>query len=278
MTAIKIASSKIERAVGWVEQTPLDIRGTWQAADPRVPLASNLVQLWRLSPTDWADHYDRFWSLLDWQEKTRAERFRFQRDRLRFVVARGSLRCLLGWATDCHPARVSIAANCYGKPHLGDGRQDIQMNTSHSGDFVVHALTQGGPVGVDVERLRPMAELASITSRFAPDEAVELSCLPEGLRESSFFALWTRKEAYVKGLGTGFSKALNSFSMTARCDEAPRLKYDLQDPRAARLWRFVGFSPDAGYVACLAARGSIGAIHFWDFDEVTMAASAHNRP
>ena len=101
MTAIKIASSKIERAVGWVEQTPLDIRGTWQAADPRVPLASNLVQLWRLSPTDWADHYDRFWSLLDWQEKTRAERFRFQHDRLRFVVARGSLRCLLGWTTDC---------------------------------------------------------------------------------------------------------------------------------------------------------------------------------
>ena len=167
MTAIKIASSKIERAVGWVEQTPLDIRGTWQAADPRVPLASNLVQLWRLSPTDWADHYDRFWSLLSWQEKPRGGRFRFQRDRIRFVLARASLRCR--------------------KPHLGDGRQDIQMNTSHSGDFVVHALTRGGPVGVDVERLRPMAELASITSRFAPDEAVELSCLPEGLRESSFF-------------------------------------------------------------------------------------------
>ena len=81
MTAIKIASSKIETAVGRVEQTPIDIRGTWQAADPRVPLASNLVQLWRLSLTDWAGHYDRFWSLLDWQEKTRAERFRGRRER-----------------------------------------------------------------------------------------------------------------------------------------------------------------------------------------------------
>ncbi len=83
-----------------------------------------------------------------------------------------------------------------GKPVLA-GRDDAFFSLSHGGRFVLCAVS-GGPVGADVERVRP-AQL-SVARRFHPDERAWLEAQPEAAREDALFRLWTRKEAWIKAV------------------------------------------------------------------------------
>lgn len=57
-----------------------------------------------------------------------------------------------------------------------------------------------------MEYMRPELATEEIAARvFAPRERAWLAALPLHLRQEAFFRGWTRKEAYVKGTGTGLS-------------------------------------------------------------------------
>ena len=80
------------------------------------------------------------------------------------------------------------------------------------------------PVGVDVERVEPLAvpPLAALH----PRERKALLALPEPARPLAFAQLWAAKEAYVKALGTGFARAPESFAVTLASQEA----FSVSDP------------------------------------------------
>jgi 4'-phosphopantetheinyl transferase len=121
-------------------------------------------------------------------ERNRSARFRFDRDRRRFIVARGALRELLGRHLDTPAGELRFVYNPFGKPALGPefgGR--LKFNLSHSADLALIAIATGREVGVDVEFLRP-------------DE-------PE-----TFFEEWTKQEAYVKARGEGLRDEPIEFS------------------------------------------------------------------
>ncbi|HEU0303200.1 MAG TPA: 4'-phosphopantetheinyl transferase superfamily protein [Gaiellaceae bacterium] len=86
---------------------------------------------------------------------------------------------------------------------------DVRFSVSRSGTVGLLAVTRGRAVGVDVERIEPRRALGPIADQlFAADEAAELRALPEETRVARFYALWTRKEAYAKALGTGLAVPL----------------------------------------------------------------------
>ena len=65
------------------------------------------------------------------------------------------------------------------------------------------AVTAIGPVGVDLEQVRPVDTLALARRWFPAREAAWLALLPPGQRDHAFLGLWTQKEAIAKALGTG---------------------------------------------------------------------------
>jgi len=74
--------------------------------------------------------------------------------------------------------------------------------------LVACGLTLTARIGVDLEKMRQMKDLDSLTKRFfcaREHELVEKSAEKEKL----FFQLWTAKEAYLKALGTGISGGLD---------------------------------------------------------------------
>lgn len=129
-------------------------------------------------------------------------------------LAEGILRCLL--APLCHvpPHELTFARNPFGKPFLPRYPQ-LHFNLSHTQTAFAFAIAQDDAVGVDVEGNRGRVEHKRAVAKrfFHPDEAGWLDQFrDEEAYVQAFIRIWTRKEAYLKALGLGLSKPLNSFS------------------------------------------------------------------
>jgi len=142
-------------------------------------------------------------------EIDRAERFRFARDRRRYVVGRARMRAILGEHLGHSPSELRFSYGPHGKPALP--AQTLGFNLSRSHELGLLAVQRGAEVGVDVELLRPFPEALDIAQRFfAPEEYEQLASLPSSDLVATFFGYWTRKEAVVKSAGLGLSQPIDS--------------------------------------------------------------------
>jgi len=163
------------------------------------------VQVWRADLDHPPLEVNALAQTLSGDERTRAGRFHRQRDRGRFVAARGLLRVLLGDALSCPPSSLRFRYNAHGKPALAPGDALLGFNLSHSDGAALFALAWGREVGVDIERVHPQLAAVSLAERYLPaDEAAALLSLPPACRSTAFTQAWVRHEAFTKALGMGF--------------------------------------------------------------------------
>jgi 4'-phosphopantetheinyl transferase len=143
--------------------------------------------------------------LLDPEERIRAARFHFERDRHAFVMRRAALRCLLAEELGLQPAQVRFQLGSHGKPALV-GEPELHFNVSHSGQLALFGMAQRHPLGVDVEEARLKPDLIALADRIlTAAEMQEFRALSANDQLSAFYQYWTRKEAVVKALGLGLS-------------------------------------------------------------------------
>jgi 4'-phosphopantetheinyl transferase len=170
------------------------------------------VHVWHVSLRTWSPHIERFVRTLSDEERRRAERFRFERDRSRFVLARGILRTLLAEYSQCPPEALVFRYGAHGKPYVET--YPFHFNLSHSGDIAVYAVSQWCRVGTDVELIRPVSDLESIARRmFTQREMAALQATPPESRTALFFRVWTRKESVLKGVGSGLGAAVQAIDV-----------------------------------------------------------------
>ncbi|MGH9735393.1 MAG: 4'-phosphopantetheinyl transferase family protein [Candidatus Acidiferrales bacterium] len=247
------------------------------------PLASGEVHIWRASQTVEPPVLSRLHALLDADEKARAERFVFQRDRDRFIVAHGILRQLLAAYIGCAPAEIDFDYGPQGKPSLKPSRFNraettpfnraeensrVRFNMSHSQGLAVFAFALDRDLGIDVELIRADFGGQDIAQRyFSRDEVAELMSLPPEIRAQAFFLCWSRKEAYIKARGQGLQIPLTSFSVSLTPDAPECLSAD-----DASRWELRSFQPKEDYAGALiteAARSSVAegrfSLRFFDW-------------
>jgi 4'-phosphopantetheinyl transferase len=189
-------------------------------------------------------------------ERDRAGRFVFERDRDRFVVGRAFLRLLLGRYLAAEPRAVRFRYGPHGKPALADDRGDLHFNLAHSGALAVCALARGAELGVDVEHIRPLRDAQGVArTAFSPREVARLESLPAATQLHSFYQAWTRKEAFLKALGHGLARPLDSFDVSFGPGEPPRLLQTLEDPEEAKRFSLHALEPEAGFVGAIALPG-----------------------
>jgi 4'-phosphopantetheinyl transferase len=226
----------------------------WRAEPGTLRLEQDRVDVWRIGLDRPAAAHDRLQEMLARDELARAERFAFPELRRRFVVARGALRHILGRYTGFAPDRLRFAYGSHGKPFLAEPAVDgLFFNLAHSGDTALCAVTEAGLVGVDVERRRPLEDLAGLAGRcFSRREQDELARVAADERETAFFTCWTRKEAYLKALGAGLSAPLDGFDVTlGRRRPAALLAID-GDRAAARRWTLLDLPVGSGLAGAVA--------------------------
>jgi 4'-phosphopantetheinyl transferase len=91
----------------------------------------------------------------------------------------------------------SVIIGQHGKPYLKN--KDFHFNISHSKGAVVCAVNTERPLGIDIERVRPIAP-QKFGRFFTPRELAYI-----GQNETRFFMLWSKKEALLKADGRGIS-------------------------------------------------------------------------
>jgi len=157
-----------------------------------------------------------FFPTLSQEEKIRAERFKFALHRSRFIASHGFTRSILARYLKAYKVDISYKKGEYGKPYLADiEHHNVHFNLSHTHDLALLAITQGVEVGVDIEFNERKTDWKNIVKRFfSISEQKALFLLPESEQRNAFFQLWTRKEAYMKVLGTGLALAPTQFSLT----------------------------------------------------------------
>jgi 4'-phosphopantetheinyl transferase len=149
---------------------------------------------------------------LDAGELHQAERFQQPHDRRRFVRAHARLRQILASYLQVPPREVAWQTSATGKPHLESlAGEPLHFNLSHSGNWALIAVARL-PVGIDVERLRDLADLPAMTRRWCTSQE-SLRMADAATRNDSlqaFFSCWTAKEAALKAIGCGIREEVAS--------------------------------------------------------------------
>jgi len=208
------------------------------------------VHIWKLPLELTPRLINQMQSILSTDEKKRAARFHFDKDRHAYMAARGQLRILLAKYLGKTAQEIALGYNEYGKPYVKNAA--LQFNVSHSGRFGLIAFDADWPVGVDIEKMRPDFGGMKIARHFfSAHEIGELSRLPIATQQSAFFNGWTRKEAYIKALGKGLVIPLHQFSVSLAPDKAALLLSTEHDPAQKMHWKLFALPAPLGYAAAV---------------------------
>lgn len=145
------------------------------------------------------------------EKQERVIKLRKREDAYRTLLADILIRTVIYRTYNIPIEEISFACNSYGKPFL-KGFSHIHFNVSHSGDWVIGALSNNSMVGVDIEKIQPL-EVDMVKSVFSTLEYHDFITKKREEQLSYFYDLWTLKESYVKALGQGLSISLQSFSI-----------------------------------------------------------------
>jgi 4'-phosphopantetheinyl transferase len=229
----------------------------WEKAPTRLPrLAAGDVDVWSVQLECSPAYVAVLLHTLSDEECDRAERFHFERDQRPFICARGTLRRLLAEYLDAEARDLTFSYGPNGKPALsGRFERALTFNVSHSKELALVAIGRNVEMGVDVEAVRSIDDADDIASRFfSPRETAQLRALPFPVRTQAFFACWTRKEAYLKALGSGLAKPLDGFRATSA--KPPDGRFANWRPRPGTPARS---SPKAAAAHCAAGNGQTWA-------------------
>jgi 4'-phosphopantetheinyl transferase len=212
---------------------------TWNPAPRELVLAPEEVHLWYASLEQPTSLVEQLMPTLSANERARAERFHFTRDREHYILARGMLRKILGNYLKVELGCLEFNAGPNGKPALihRSSSSAIHFNLSHSHNLTLYAFSRDREVGIDLEYIRPIAEAEQIAERFFPQQARNvLRNLSPNELDKQFFIYWTRMEAYLKARGDGLA--------------------GISDDHDITYWSIYDLQPAAGYISALAVQAS----------------------
>jgi 4'-phosphopantetheinyl transferase len=218
------------------------------------------IRVWRAA-LDRPDEETRaLRALLSDDEKVRADRFRFLRDRQHFIVGRGFLRTVLGRTLGIAPQEIVFAYGTRGKPSLRwPDRSGLEFNLSHSHGLALLAIAWGRTLGIDLEYEREDLDFLGIAARFfTPQELAEIQREPAlAAQRAAFFRGWARKEAFLKARGDGLWMGLDQFEVSIDGALPPRVVRTAWDESEAGRWTLHNLQVAPGFAAALVVAGPV---------------------
>jgi 4'-phosphopantetheinyl transferase len=239
---------------------------SWPLATENPPPLERGIHVWAASLAVESDVLIRLSELLSPDEHQRVARFKFDRHRNRFIAGRGILRSVLSGYANRDPADLVFNYAKHGKPELVFHARPLplQFNLAHSVDLALIAVTTLGPIGVDVEEVRPVKDAGDLVARFfSARENGLFQNVAEDRKPAAFFNLWTRKEALLKATGEGITGGLNRVEVSfLPGDRAEFLAVD-GDAAKARTWTLEALKPAGGFTGAVAVQSVNAPISCW---------------
>jgi len=209
------------------------------------------VHVWRFSLAGGESRAGRLEAVLSASEKARAARFRFERDRQRFIIARAAYRGVLARYAGLPAAALPLTSVHGEKPR--STATACAHNLSHAEGLGVVAVAADGDIGVDLDFLNRRVNLPALARvALTPREYAVWDGLPAAQQRTAFFSIWTRKEAVLKA--TGDRRAFEFRDLDLGSDEAAAA--GAVGEQLGGRWAIETFTPAEGYCAAIALRSA----------------------
>jgi 4'-phosphopantetheinyl transferase len=224
------------------------------------------IHLWRIRTDVENSVLARLGETLSSDEKKRAESFILAKARHDFTVRRAALREILGFYLAVLPARIGYLYNRFGKPEIMDNKNDfsLKFSVSQTRGEAFCAVAFGREIGVDAESLdRGAANSGIVDSFFTEGEREELRGLSGERQNTAFYRCWTRKESFVKALGEGLSRSLQSFRVSTGAETISRVEFNEKPARG--IWNILTFGPTPQTIVSVAFENTVSLIRFFDW-------------
>ena len=166
----------------------------------------------------------QLFSWLDPIEKQRAQQLKSETLYRRYVIAHAAMRDILSKYLGSTPASINLIQPPNQKPSIDSAQNqiDLEFNLSHSHEIAILALSRSLVIGVDIEHIRNIPDIAQLAKRFFTLSEYEILLgSPADKQLSLFFKIWTTKEAFLKAKGLGISHHLDQFSVKLNNHQEP---------------------------------------------------------
>lgn len=221
---------------------------------PAIKIDADEVQLWGfLLELDDAD-LPTAAHCLSVEEMERADRLVSEWHRQQFIAAHAAVRMLLSRYCARRPHELIFHRTSAGKPFLTE-ELSIRFNLTHSHGRAVIAVARDREVGVDLEKVRPEVDVASLATRFfSVKDRLFIENGDPASRHERFLQAWVAREAVFKAEGKGvrFPLLHDHLEFSGGGKEA-RLIREPRSPQVEIPVRFLSLEP--GWVGAVAAEG-----------------------
>lgn len=226
-------------------------------------MPSRHLHIWSVRLSDHNNRLENYWEILSKEEIEKAKAFRFIKDRRCFIIARGVLRNLLGNYLQVDPLHIHFKYGAHGKPYV-DHPSMLQFNISHSRNMLLLGFVKTASIGIDVEYTKREIDVKKIAQNFfSREEITSLRAVKEEGQLDAFYNCWTRKEAFIKALGSGLSFPLDQFVVSLDNPGDANLIETKWDSQEKEKWVLKAIQPEEDYVGAVSVKGKITDVrHF----------------
>ncbi len=245
----------ISKSVSCCNKTPQELQ-----------LNDNHVDIWLVLLDIEETIIDKLEIILSEDEKMRAERFFSVEQRRQFIAARAFLRLILSSYLKAKPEELQFQYNAYRKPSLSGefNETGLNFNASHSHETALYGVTLKRAIGVDVEKIRPNLSFEKIAARqFTESELMLFHKSPESKKIQTFFTLWTRKEAILKGTAEGFHFPMKQFDVSDSPYKSVKFLNNSTNPGNKSEWFIHDIEIRPGFCAAFATEGQHDVIKLY---------------
>jgi 4'-phosphopantetheinyl transferase len=240
-----------------------------------------VVDIWRVGLHQYSPALQALNALLCSDDRVRRDHFATIAQRNAFTVAHGATILILAAATGRDPRDLLIehapCSGCgepHGKPMLGGDASGVFFNIAHSSELALVAVSTE-EVGIDVEDQLSAADLEADECWLSQTESERLTWVSLAERQAELLRTWVRKEAYLKGDGTGLNTDPQTITLVRKHSGWGRSGGD----ELKCGWHVFDLDLGPGSVGALAIRHSRPMLEFrnWDFVGWQHASGRVNR-
>lgn len=206
-------------------------------------LTERTIHLWYIPYDVITVSLNSLFSILSVEEQNKANDFYFNKHKTAYILRKLALRVILSQYCMINPNAINFKYNYYQKPYFVTNPFNLQFNMSHSHNMAILAITKKHPIGVDIECIKPIKNITGIANQlFSPQEYSKFVLVPSNQKIETFYKIWTRKEAFIKAIGKGFSYPLNAFDVSFNCNEPAKILRINDSTVEASKWSLSSFN------------------------------------
>jgi len=166
-------------------------------------LEESKIRLYQIDVNNVKCNDNALYNKLTQAEQQRADKFVFEKDRHRYIVAHGALQKLLSSYFGKKSGTCELLYTTHGKPHFPN-EKGIEFNISYSKDLVLIGFAGNCMLGIDIEYLERDIDIKGVAAHvFNSREQALLQDVSGQERVILFYKIWTGKEALMKSVGIG---------------------------------------------------------------------------